>query len=872
MNRFLIGLVLTNFRPQTNYTEFKMEKQSEKPEEGKDKKQIGQKASSSVQALVEDTRTGLSVETLKKAILNNLFYVQGKYPEIATRNDYYMALAFAVRDRLLQRWTSSVKQYLEGKNRIVSYLSAEYLLGPHLANNLINLDIYKEIKQATEELGIDLEWLIDKEVEPGLGNGGLGRLAACYMDSLATLEVPAIGYGIRYQFGIFQQAILDGWQVEDTDNWLRRGNPWEIARRELNYEVKLGGYVQHYMDRHGKYRSNWMPELTVKGVAYDTPILGYKVNTTNTLRLWKSEAPSSFDFQSFNSGDYNHAVNQKIICENISKVLYPNDETRSGKILRLQQQYFFVSCSLQDMIGIHLRQGEKIEDFNVTFAVQLNDTHPAIAIAEMMHLLLDEHDMEWVDAWRVTTRTFAYTNHTLLPEALETWDLELFGEVLPRHLELIYEINKRFLDEVTIKVYGDHQKISSLSIIGEGPRKYIKMANLACVGSFAINGVAALHSDLLKKTVLKDWYAYSPEKFSNKTNGVTPRRWIVLSNPKLTALISDKIGEGWIKHLDELKKLEQFAEDPQFQQAWMQVKFEMKEDLAKRIFEKTGVKIDPESMFDIHVKRIHEYKRQHLNVLHLITLYNRLKKNPKMEMVPRTFIFAGKAAPGYRMAKLIIKLITSVGDLVNNDPDVNDRLKVVFYPNYNVTNAQRIYPAADLSEQISTAGKEASGTGNMKLSMNGALTIGTLDGANVEIREVVGEKNFFLFGLTAEEVVQKKNEGYDPFSIYQNNDELKLAIDQISSGYFSHLDESIFKELVSNLLHQDPFLVLADYESYIACQEKVSDAFKDKSSWAKMSILNTARMGKFSSDRSIQEYCNDIWNVKSVPVYLNGDS
>jgi starch phosphorylase len=819
---------------------------------------------------IEDSRTGLSVETLKKAILNNLFYVQGKYQDIATRNDYYMALSYAVRDRLLQRWVASVKQYLEEKQRVVSYLSAEYLLGPHLANNLINLGIYKETEQACKELGIDLNWLIDKEVEPGLGNGGLGRLAACYMDSLATLEVPAIGYGIRYQFGIFQQAIRDGWQVEDTDNWLRRGNPWEIARRELNYEVKLGGYVQHYIDRKGKFRSNWIPELTVNGVAYDTPILGYKVNTTNTLRLWKSEAPRSFDFQSFNSGDYNNAVNQKIVCENISKVLYPNDETRSGKILRLQQQYFFVSCSLQDMIGIHLRQGEKIEDFNVTFAVQLNDTHPAIAIAEMMRLLLDEYDLEWVDAWRVTTRTFAYTNHTLLPEALETWDLELFGEVLPRHLELIYEINRRFLDEVTIKVYGDHQKIDSLSLIGEGPRKYIKMANLACVGSYAINGVAALHSELLKQTVLKDWFAYQPEKFSNKTNGVTPRRWMVLSNPQLSDLITSKIGESWIKHLEELKGLEKFAEDPKFQNEWMNVKLENKRVLAKKILLVTGVKVDPESIFDIQVKRIHEYKRQHLNILHVITLYNRIKRNPEIDIVPRTFIFAGKAAPGYKMAKLMIKLITSVGDVVNNDPDVNNRLKVVFYPNYNVTNAQNIYPAADLSEQISTAGKEASGTGNMKLSMNGALTIGTLDGANVEILEEVGKENFFLFGLTTEGVDQLKNDGYHPYSFYQKNAELKLALDQIADGYFSHLDEKVFKDLVNNLLHHDPFLVLADFEDYIRCQDEVSLAFRDKENWAKMSILNAARMGKFSSDRSIREYCDDIWKVKSVPVRLNG--
>jgi len=821
--------------------------------------------------LVEDARTGLTVETLKKAIQNNLFYVQGKYPEIATRNDYYMSLAYAVRDRILQRWVASVKQYLDGKRRIVSYLSAEYLLGPHLANNLINLGIYKEAEQATKELGINLDWLIEKEVEPGLGNGGLGRLAACYMDSLATLEVPAIGYGIRYQFGIFEQDIRDGWQVEDTDNWLRRGNPWEIGRRELSYDVKLGGHLQHYTDRDGKFRSKWIPELIVKGVAYDTPILGYKVNTTNTLRLWKSEAPRTFDFQSFNAGDYNFAVNQKIICENLSKVLYPNDETLNGKKLRLQQQYFFVSCSLQDMIGIHLRQGEKIEDFQTTFSVQLNDTHPAVAIAEMMRLLLDEHDLDWATAWRVTTRTFAYTNHTLLPEALEKWDLELFKSVLPRHLEIIYEINRRFLDEVTVRVYGNHEKIQSLSLIGEGPKKYIKMANLACVGSFAINGVAALHTDLLKKTVLKDWYALYPEKFSNKTNGVTPRRWMVLSNPKLTELISSKIGDGWIKHLEELKGLEKFADDPDFQKRWMEVKLDMKKDLARKIKNRLGIDVNPESMFDIQVKRIHEYKRQHLNILHVITLYNRIKQNPDLDIVPRTFVFAGKAAPGYKLAKLIIKLINSVGDIVNNDPDVKDRLKVVFYPNYNVTNAQKIYPAADLSEQISTAGKEASGTGNMKLSLNGALTIGTLDGANVEIRECVGDENFFLFGLTAEEVSKLKSEGYNPFEHYQNNADLKLAMDQIASGYFSHLDDSVFKDLVKSLLYDDQFLLFADFQSYVECQDRIDAAYRDKSHWAKMSILNTARMGKFSSDRSIREYCDEIWKVKSVPVTLNGN-
>ncbi|MCL6259854.1 glycogen/starch/alpha-glucan phosphorylase [Aquiflexum sp. TKW24L] len=816
----------------------------------------------------EDSRTGLTVETLKKAISNNLFYVQAKYPEIATRNDYYMALAYAVRDRLLQRWVASVKQYIQGKERVVSYLSAEYLLGPHLANNLINLGIYNEVEKACEELGLNLDWLIEKEVEPGLGNGGLGRLAACYMDSLATLEIPAIGYGIRYQFGIFEQDIRDGWQVEDTDNWLRRGNPWEIARRELNYDVKLGGHIQHYIDRSGKFCSNWIPELVVKGVAYDTPILGYKVNTANTLRLWKSEAPHSFDFQSFNAGEYNSAVNQKIICENISKVLYPNDEQREGKILRLQQQYFFVSCSLQDMINIHLTQGEKIEDFYKKFAVQLNDTHPAIGVVELMRLLMDEHLLDWDTAWNITTKTFAYTNHTLLPEALETWDLELFGSVLPRHLELIYEINRRFLDFVTIKFYGDNQKISNLSLIGEGKRKHVRMANLACLGSHAINGVAALHSNLLKKTVLKDWYELSPEKFSNKTNGVTPRRWIVLSNPMLTKLITEKIGEGWIKDLEELRGLEKFADDPEFQQDWMKVKLDQKKALAKKIQRRLGVKVDPESMFDIQVKRIHEYKRQHLNVLHVIALYNQLKKNPDMEMVPRTFIFAGKSAPGYRKAKLIIKLINSVGEVVNNDPDVRGRLKVVFYPNYNVTNAQKIYPAADLSEQISTAGKEASGTGNMKLSLNGALTIGTLDGANVEIRECVGEENFFLFGLNADEVSQTKSEGYKAIDYYNSNAVLKQAIDQINAGYFSHLDKNTFKELTDSLMYDDQYLVFADFQSYLEAQEKVSEAFKHKEMWAKMSILNTARMGKFSSDRSIREYCDEIWKVKSVPVEI----
>jgi starch phosphorylase len=820
------------------------------------------------QIQVEDDRTGISITTLKRAIADNLFYVQGKFPTIATENDYYMALAYTVRDRLLHRWLVSSNTYMEQKTRMVCYLSAEYLLGPHLGNNLMNLGIYELVRRAVHELGLDLDQLIAQEEEPGLGNGGLGRLAACYMDSLATLEIPAIGYGIRYEFGIFDQEIHDGWQVEITDKWLHYGNPWEIAHPEITYEVKLGGYTEDYSDEKGNYGTRWIPDLVVKGVAYDTPILGYEVNTANTLRLWKSEAPESFDFQAFNVGNYIGAVDKKVICENISKVLYPNDEPIQGKELRLQQQYFFVSCSLQDMIHIHLRRGDSLESFHEKFVVQLNDTHPAISVAELMRLLVDEHGMAWDKAWEITKNTFAYTNHTLLPEALEKWNLELFANVLPRHLQIIYEINHRFLEQVKLKFPNDGVKMSNLSLIGEGDEKVVRMANLACVGSFAINGVAALHTELLKETVLHDWYELSPEKFSNKTNGVTPRRWMLLSNPRLTNLINLKIGKDWLKNLNQLKRLEEFVEDETFRWAWRQVKIDIKKDLAEKVERQQGIILDPESLFDIQVKRMHEYKRQHLNVLHIITLYNRIKRNPELDIVPRTFIFGGKAAPSYFMAKLIIKLINSVGDVINNDPDVGDRLKVVFMPDYNVTNAQPIYPAADLSEQISTAGKEASGTGNMKFSLNGALTIGTLDGANVEIRECVGEENFFLFGLTAREVSNLKANGYNPWDYYHNNASLKEVLDQIASGYFSGGDCNLFKPLVDSLLYDDQYLLLADYQSYLDCQSRVSEAYRDQENWTKMSILNVARMGKFSSDRSIQEYCNDIWKVHPVPVEL----
>jgi starch phosphorylase len=817
---------------------------------------------------IEDDRTGLSIETLKRAFLDNLFYIQGKFPALATKNDYYMALAYTVRDRLLRRWLNTAETYINTQARTVCYLSAEFLMGPHLGNNLINLGIYDQINQAMTELGLDLNELLQQEEEPGLGNGGLGRLAACYLDSLATLEIPALGYGIRYEFGIFDQEIRDGWQVEITDKWLRCGNPWEIARPDWAVEVKYGGHTESFIDEHGNYRVRWVPFKVVKGLPYDTPILGYKVNTANTLRLWSAEATESFDFGAFNSGDYFGAVHQKSDSENISKVLYPNDEQYQGKVLRLEQQIFFVSCSLQDMIRILQAQNMPLERFPEKFSVQLNDTHPAIAVAELMRLLMDEHGMQWDNAWNITTRTFNYTNHTLLPEALERWPLKLFAELLPRHIEIIYEINRRVLDDVRIKFPDDPSRLSRLSLIDESGEKYVRMANLACVGSSAINGVAALHSELVKQTVLKDFYDMYPEKFTNVTNGVTPRRFVVLSNPRLTNLITSKIGENWIKHLDELRHIEQFADDPGFRYEFRQIKQTIKQDLANHIKSETDIEVDPSSLFDIQVKRIHEYKRQHLNALHIIHLYNRIKADPSAEITPRTFLFGGKAAPGYYMAKLIIKLINSIGDVVNRDPDVAGRLKVVFLKDYNVKFAQRVYPAADLSEQISTAGKEASGTGNMKFSMNGALTIGTLDGANVEIREEVGAENFFLFGLTTEEVAAKKAAGYRPMDYYESNDDLRQVIDRIASGFFSHGDTSLFRPLVDNLLHKDDYLLLADYQSYIDCQEQVSQAYRNWDHWTRMSILNTARMGKFSSDRSIRDYCQNIWNVQPVPVEL----
>ena len=813
---------------------------------------------------IEDDRTAISVEALRRAILDNLFYVVAKTQQSASDQDFFAAVAYTVRDRILAQWLATRECCRTEDVRVVCYLSAEFLMGPHLANNLLNLHLEGPVRQAVAELGRDLDRILEEEREPGLGNGGLGRLAACYLDSMATLGVPAIGYGIRYEFGIFQQEIENGWQVELTDYWLRYGNPWEIRRPHEAVNVGFGGHTTAWKDAAGKYSVRWIPDSVVEGVPYDTPILGYRSGVANDLRLWKSESTESFYFDRFNSGDYQGAVAGKVFAENITKVLYPNDEEIQGKQLRLQQQYFFTSCALQDMIRIHLRIGRPIETFHQKWAIQLNDTHPSIGVAELMRLLIDVHGLGWDQAWEITSHTFSYTNHTLLPEALERWPLQLFASLLPRHLEIIYEINARFLDVVRMRFVGDSERVSRMSIIDEHGERFVRMANLACVGSHRVNGVAALHTALLKQEVLRDFYELWPEKFINVTNGVTPRRWLAVSNPEQSALMTRVIGDEWIKNLEELSRLEPYADDASFRGEWRGVQREVKARLSRYILTETKVSVDPSSMFDVQVKRIHEYKRQHLNVLHILTLYYRLKHNPSVEIVPRTFLFGGKAAPGYLIAKLMIKLINSVGDVINNDPDVKDRLKVVFLPDYNVSFGQKVYPAADLSEQISTAGKEASGTGNMKFAMNGALTIGTLDGANIEIRDAVGHENFFLFGLTSDQVQHKLANGYYPRAIYESNAYLREVIDGLGSGLFSHGDRNLFRPLLDQWLEHDTYLLFADYQSYVDCQDRVSETYRDQEKWSRMAILNAARVGKFSSDRSIREYCQNIWQVDGL--------
>jgi starch phosphorylase len=740
-------------------------------------------------------------------------------------------------------------------------------MGPQLANAMLCLGITDQVREAMKSMDLDLDALVAHEKEPGLGNGGLGRLAACFMDSLATLELPAIGYGIRYEFGIFDQQIKDGWQQEVTDQWLRFGNPWEIVRPQIEHPVRLGGRTETWTDDRGRYRVRWVPERVVKGVPSDMPVLGLGTNNTNFLRLWSAVASESFDLEAFNRADYWKAVDDKVRSENITKVLYPNDESLAGKQLRLEQQYFFVSCSLQDMLRILKQRSLGPEQLVEKFVVQLNDTHPSLAVAELMRLLVDEYVLGWDEAWEITRRTFAYTNHTLLPEALETWPLPLFQRVLPRHLEIIYELNARFLDVVRARFPGDEARVQRMSLIDEAGEKRVRMAHLATVGSRRVNGVAALHSRLLTETVLKDFAELWPERFTNVTNGVTPRRFLGLANPRLSALITEAIGPGWLTDLARLEKLEPLAEDAGFRARFREVKQANKQALARWLQATHGLTVDPAAMFDVQVKRIHEYKRQHLLMLYALWQWRQLQRG-RAGSGQRTILFAGKAAPAYRTAKLLIKLANTLSLEIDKDPAARRQLRVVFVPDFNVTVAQRLYPAADLSEQISTAGFEASGTGNMKFTMNGALTVGTLDGANVEIRDQVGHQNFFLFGLTAEEVAQRKREGYSPRQVLLEDPELARLLEEIGSGELTPQDPQVFAPLVRTLTETDPFLVLADFRSFVAAQELVATAWQDPDQWTRKAVLNVARSGYFSSDRSIREYAQKVWDVKPERVLL----
>lgn len=808
-----------------------------------------------------------SVPGLKALIQSHLKFSLARDASSATKRDWWLATSKAVQSVIVERMISTQAAHHNKNVKRVYYLSLEFLMGRLFSNSFYSAGIFDNMVHALEELGLDYEELRSEEYDMGLGNGGLGRLAACFLDSLATLDLPAIGYGIHYQYGLFKQEFRNGYQVELPDAWMKYGTPWEIVRPEHSTEIKVYGYVENVFDDRGNYVSRWNGWRKLLGIPYDIPIPGYGTETVNYLRLWESRAAEDFDFEAFNRGGYDEAVREKNHSENISKVLYPNDKTESGKELRLLQQYFFVACSLKDIIRRFRKTNDEWAEFPEKVAIQLNDTHPAVAIVELMRTFSDDYGMSWDTAWTLVTKTFAYTNHTLLPEALEKWSVGLFQKVLPRHMQIIFEINKRFLEEVEAKWPGDTQKKQLLSLIEEGGTQMVRMAHLSVVGSHSVNGVAALHTQLLKSDLFPDFDQLYPGKFNNKTNGITPRRWLLACNPRLSELITSKIGHGWEKDLEKLRELEKFADDPQFQSDFMAVKLENKIDLARIIKENCGVEVDPTALFDVQIKRLHEYKRQHLNLLHILGLYRRLLQNPELEITPRVFIFAAKAAPGYDMAKCIIKAINAVGKCINNDKRINNKLKVVFLPNYRVSLAQRIVPAADLSEQISTAGKEASGTGNMKLALNGALTIGTLDGANVEILEEVGPENIFIFGMTVDEVNALVKKGYNPQEFYQANEELKAVVDWVGSNYFTP-DEphGVLSMLRDNLFYSDPFLCLADYAAYSEAQKKVDVAFRDRTRWARMAILNTARMGKFSSDRTIAEYAKDIWDLEPIVI------
>ncbi len=812
---------------------------------------------------------GLDAQSLKHSLANRLEYSAGKDLYTATPRDWYHTVAWAIRDRLMERWMETMRSYYRADAKRVYYLSLEFMIGRTLSNSALSLDIGDELAKTLSDIGVDLEQVREMENDAALGNGGLGRLAACFLDSMAALGLPGYGYGIRYEYGMFNQTIEDGHQIEHPENWLRYGNPWEFPRAEVLYPVKFYGRVISYPDDTGQLRYQWVDTDEVMAMAYDTPIPGFGNNTVNNMRLWSAKSSRDFELKYFNEGNYIKAVEDKNDSENLSKVLYPDDTTEMGRELRMKQQYFFVSASLQDILNRHRKYHDSFDNLSDKVAIQLNDTHPVLAIPELMRILVDKHQLDWNKAWDITRQTFAYTNHTLLPEALETWPVGMIENLLPRHMQIIYEINHRFLDEVMHQHPGDCDLLQRMSIIDEGHGKRVRMAHLAVVGSHKVNGVAALHTELMKGSIFADFNRFYPDKIVNKTNGITPRRWLNQANPELAKLISQNIGNAWTTDLDQLKALIPLADKAEFQQQFQRVKRNNKQRLATLIKGRLGIDCNVDSIFDIHIKRIHEYKRQLLNVLHVITLYNRMRHNPDNDITPRTVIFAGKAAPGYYLAKLIIKLINDVANIVNKDPAVQDKLKVVFLPNYNVSLAEEIIPACDLSEQISTAGTEASGTGNMKFALNGALTIGTLDGANVEIKEEVGDENIFIFGMTAAEVKQRKQEGYNPFDYYHGNAELKQVLDMIGSGYFSPNEANRFQGIIDTLTsHGDHYLVLADYADYIACQERVAELYRDQENWTRKAILNTANMGKFSSDRTIQEYAQEIWQATPIEVNL----
>ena len=803
--------------------------------------------------------------SLRESILRHIKCTLGNDPLMPDKYSCFMALAYSVRDRLMERWIETQRSLYDTLQKRVYFLSLEFLPGRFLKNYLLSLNMLEEARDTLQDMGFDLEELEEEEWDAGLGNGGLGRLASCYMDSFACMKLPGYGYGIRYDYGIFHQTLEDGYQREQCDNWIRRGDPWEIQRRDRLAQIRFYGRSESYIDHDGRLRYRWIDGEIVLAMACDILVPGYGNDYVTNMRLWSAQSSLEFNLQEFNHGDYIGAVQSKVLSENISKVLYPSDEVEPGKELRLKQQYFFVSASLQDIFRRYKKHSRSFDDFPNSVAIQLNDTHPSIAIPELMRLLMDEEKLEWDDAWSICEKTFAYTNHTVLPEALETWPVDLIGRILPRHLEIIYEINRRFLEKVR-KEHGDEPELSSrLSLIQEGPVRLVRMAHLAIVGSHAVNGVAALHTEILKNGLFKDFNRVFPDRIQNITNGITPRRWLHQANPGLGQLITSVIGSEWIKDLTQLERLVPYADDGEFRAAWKQARRENKKRLARYILRKTGIGVDPETLFDVHIKRMHEYKRQLLNVLHMMTLYNQIKSNPNMVFTPRTIIFAGKAAPAYHQAKRIIKLINSVADVINRDPDMHDRLRAIFLPNYCVSQAEKIIPAADLSEQISTAGTEASGTGNMKMALNGALIIGTLDGANIEILEAVGRENFFLFGLNSDEVVSLRARGYDPREYYREDPELQNALDMIRSGFFSPEDRRLFEPIVASLLDQgDYYMLLADYRSYVTAQQEVSRAYQNSEEWARRSILNTARMGRFSSDRAVSQYAERIWNVEPV--------